>query len=150
MFTVTIATDPADRARCLTLRRFVFIDEQGVPERDELDALDDVCTHFLAIDDEGNAIGTARLRFVDGHAKAQRVAVLAAWRGRGVGRALMRAFEAFATRGGAKDVVLSAQITAVPFYERLGYRAHGPVYDDAGIPHRDMSKPLDDPSGAKD
>lgn len=146
MFTVTIATDPADRARCLALRRTVFIDEQGVPERDELDTLDDLCTHFLAFDDGGHPIGTARLRFIDGHAKAQRVAVLAAWRSRGVGRALMGAFEAFATRGGARDVVLSAQLSAVPFYERLGYRAFGPVYDDAGIPHRDMSKPLDDPS----
>ena len=24
------------------------------------------------------------------------------------------------------------------FYERLGFVAEGPVYDDAGIPHRDM------------
>lgn len=142
MFTVTIAATRDLRARCLALRREVFIDEQGVPEHDEIDDLDDVSTHFLAIDDAGEAIGTARLRFVDHHAKAQRVAVRAAWRGRGVGRALMDAFEDAARRGGAADVVLAAQISAVPFYERLGYLAEGTIFDDAGIPHRHMRKAL--------
>jgi ElaA protein len=33
---------------------------------------------------------------------------------------------------------LGAQIQALGFYEKLGFVAVGPVYDDAGIDHRDM------------
>ena len=50
----------------------------------------------------------------------------------------MGALEAEARRLGAPRVVLSSQVSAIPFYERLGYVASGPVYDDAGIPHREM------------
>jgi predicted GNAT family N-acyltransferase len=37
--------------------------------------------------------------------------------------------------------LLHAQTSVVPFYERLGYTAEGPVFDEAGIPHRKMSRP---------
>jgi hypothetical protein len=46
----------------------------------------------------------------------------------------------------AAVVVLSSQVTAIPFYEQLGFMASGPVYDDAGIPHRDMHLELAGPS----
>ena len=140
---VHVAEGPADRARCLALRRAVFIEEQGVSEDLELDGEDDNCTHLIAIDDDGNAIGTARIKkVVDGAVKAQRVAVAAHRRRHGVGRLVMGAVETEARRLGATRVVLSSQVSAIPFYERLGYVASGPVYDDAGIPHRDMTLAL--------
>ena len=37
---------------------------------------------------------------------------------------------------------LGAQTYAIGFYEKLGFTACGPEYDDAGIPHRDMSRDL--------
>jgi predicted GNAT family N-acyltransferase len=39
-------------------------------------------------------------------------------------------------------VDLGAQTHAMGFYERLGYQAYGPVFDDAGIPHRSMRRSL--------
>lgn len=131
---------------CLTLRREVFIDEQGVSEADEIDDLDDICVHFLAFPHEraslDEAYGTARLwpRPDEGLAKAQRVAVRASARGQGVGRALMLALEEEARRLGLREVVLGAQLSAMPFYEALAYEAYGDVFDDAGIPHRMMRK----------
>ena len=130
---------------CLAIRRTVFIEEQGVPERDEIDGRDRDCRHFLALPEKSSglraAIGTARLLFSDeGYAKAQRVAVLKAWRGKGVGAALMFALEGEAARASFSLVLLAAQITAVPFYERLGYEAYGDVFLDAGIEHRSMRK----------
>ena len=130
---------------CLQIRRAVFIDEQGVSEADELDHNDHLCRHFLATPDElspaARAMGTARLMWLDETtAKAQRVAVLKAYRQRGVGQALMLALEGEAARAGRRVVKLSAQLTALSFYERLGYTTHGRVYLDAGIPHRDMDK----------
>ena len=47
-----------------------------------------------------------------------------------------------AKRRGHERVILGAQLTAIPFYEKLGYAAYGPEFDDAGIPHRMMEKPL--------
>jgi predicted GNAT family N-acyltransferase len=127
---------------CLGLRRQVFIDEQGVPEEEEVDGLDPLCAHFLA-EHGGRPVGTARLwETPDGRAKAQRVAVLRDWRGQGVGAALMAALEAEARARGHAAVVLGAQLEAVPFYERLGYAPYGEVFLDAGIAHRMMRRGL--------
>lgn len=136
-----------DLAACRALRRAVFIDEQGVPEALEWDGLDAVARHFLAFEcapaAQPVALGTARTRVVDGLAKAERVAVRRDARRRGVGRLLMRAIESHARHRGLPAIVLHAQVTAIPFYERLGYRAHGEVFLDAGIDHREMIKLLD-------
>ena len=130
---------------CFAIRRTVFVAGQGVSEREEIDGLDPACTHFLARA-AGDAVGTARLRFVDGKAKAERVAVLDEHRRRGVGAALMLALEQEAARLGSGSVVLHAQEASIPFYEILGYRAEGERFFEADIPHRRMSKshrPLD-------
>jgi predicted GNAT family N-acyltransferase len=41
-------------------------------------------------------------------------------------------------RPGLVGARLGAQLRAIPFYERLGFQARGPVFLDAGIEHRDM------------
>ena len=127
-------------SRCLAIRRRVFVEEQRVAEADEDDGLDGACLHWVAWRD-GEAVGTARLREVDGGWKAERVAVLAGFRKHGVGVALMRALEDEAWKRGATEVKLHAQMPVVSFYERLGYTAGGPVFDEAGILHRSMRKP---------
>lgn len=143
---VRVAISPEDRAACLAIRRTVFVEEQRVPEEEELDAHEDEATHFVAVDDGSEsvrAVGTARLWVSpEGLAKAQRVAVLADVRGRGFGVALMAALEAEARRRGHETLHLSAQVNALPFYERLGFEAFGEHFWDAGILHRKMQKPL--------
>jgi len=117
----------------------VFIDEQGVPEALEWDDDDAGATHFLALEDQDQAIGCARL-LPDGH--IGRMAVLPAWRGRGVGQALLRAVLDTAVQHGQRDVSLSAQTHAAGFYARHGFVAEGPVYPEAGIPHIAMHRSL--------
>ena len=132
---VTIA-ETGDIALCRKLRRIVFIEEQGVPEADELDALDGEAIHLLAV--EGEALGSARLLVLGDTGKIGRVCVLRAARGRGIGAALIRAaVERFRAMGLAR-AKLGAQVHALGFYAALGFEAVGEVYDDAGIPHRDM------------
>jgi predicted GNAT family N-acyltransferase len=126
---------------CLAIRREVFVQGQEVPEELEIDGLDPECTHFLARVD-GNPVGTARLREVKGEAKAERVAVLASWRGYGIGRRLMEATEGEARASGLPGMVLNAQVSVIPFYEGLGYRAEGEVFLEAAIDHRTMRKDL--------
>lgn len=127
-----------DIATCRALRRVVFIEEQGVSEADEIDDLDGVAIHLLARD-EGRPVGTARLLAQGTTGKIGRVCVLQDCRGTGLGAALIRAgIETFRQTAGIEAVKLGAQVHALGFYERLGFRPIGDVYDDAGIPHRDM------------
>ena len=131
-------TDDIDA--CRALRRVVFIQEQGVSEADEIDELDGECLHLLAV--EGvTPVGTARIHIKDGVAKIGRVCVLKSHRGTGLGARLIR--DALAgSKGKAKTAKLGAQLHALGFYEALGFAAFGPVYDDAGIDHRDMALDL--------
>ncbi|MCU0802669.1 MAG: GNAT family N-acetyltransferase [Rhodobacteraceae bacterium] len=127
-----------DIATCRRLRRTVFIEEQGVSEADELDDKDDAAIHLLATRD-GEPVGSARLILMGDTGKIGRVCVLPVARGFGLGAALMRAaLDQLRQQPGITRAKLGAQTHALGFYERLGFSAEGPVYDDAGIPHRDM------------
>ena len=140
-----ICDTDADRAAALDVRRVVFVEGQGVPEDLEVDGLDPVCTHFVAENLEGGrwrVVGAARLRSKGDRAKCERVAVLEAHRGQGLGVLLMAALEDEAREQGYGRVVLHAQVQVVEFYEKLGYKAEGLVFDEAGIDHRSMSKRL--------
>lgn len=127
-----------DLAACHAIRRVVFIEEQNVPEAEELDDLDEVALHLLARLD-GRPLGTARLLRLGETGKIGRVAVLAEARGTGLGAALMRAaIDQFRATAGVTRVKLGAQTHALGFYEKLGFVAYGPEFDDAGILHREM------------
>ncbi len=141
-FKVRMATSQDER-RWYAVRHRVFVIGQEVPWEEDFDGLDPECGHFLAEDLQGEPIGAARLRVTDsGLPKAERVAVLESWRGRGVGRALMEALEASAFQQGHATMSLNAQIDVIPFYERLDYVVEGPVFYEADIPHRRMEKGL--------
>ena len=103
-------------------------------ERDEHDA---ASVHFLARDASGHPIGTARLL---GSGRIGRVAVLRQWRGRGLGRALMAAVIAEASRCGMTRLHLHAQVQTIPFYESLGFVVCGEEFEEAGILHREMER----------
>lgn len=131
-----------DIATCLALRRTVFIEEQGVSPGDERDNLDDAALHFLARLD-GRAVGTARVLIKGDTGKIGRVCVLREMRGRGLGAGLIRAcLDQLRGTEGVRRARLGAQLHALDFYERLGFVAHGAVFDDAGIPHRMMDRTL--------
>lgn len=127
-----------DLATCHALRRAVFIDEQGIPEAEEWDDLDKSSVHLLAYIDD-TPLGTARLRQEGVEGRIGRVCVLSEARGTGLGAALVRfGVDWFKGQPDVSSVVLGAQSHALPFYEKLGFAAFGPVYDDAGIPHQNM------------
>ena len=132
---------PKDIDMCHEIRRRVFIVEQDVRVAEEIDGLDGECVHFLA-ERDGIALGTARLRSEGDVAKVERVAVLAEHRGRGIGRALMVEIEGAALARGYRELLLGAQLRAIPFYESLGYVVEGDEYLDARIRHRWMRKTL--------
>lgn len=131
-----------DLAACHALRRTVFIEEQGVSEAEELDDKDDQAIHLLAWQ-AGRPVGSARILLLGDTGKIGRVCVLPQARGTGLGAALIRAaLDVLRVQPGIVRAKLGAQAHALGFYEKLGFTAYGPIYDDAGIPHRDMTRDL--------
>ena len=130
-----LEAEPVIRA----IREAVFISEQAVLEELEWDGLDPLCTHALAWNDLGDPIGTARMK---AGGTIGRMAVLKDWRGRGVGRALLRTLLELAGRQGLSRVTLAAQTHALGFYEQAGFHVVGDPFMDAGIPHRLMVRDL--------
>ena len=129
--------EPA-RAHAAPIRFAVFVEEQRVPAEIELDQMDPKSLHAVAFYG-GDPIATGRL-LPDGH--IGRMAVLQAWRGRGIGgRILAKLMEAARARGD-REVVLSAQVHAMAFYRAHGFVEQGAEYMDAGIPHVDMRRAL--------
>ncbi|MEX2230042.1 MAG: GNAT family N-acetyltransferase [Dehalococcoidia bacterium] len=142
---VTKIRTPAEMEEALTVRRRVFIDEQGVPEDEEIDRYDeDPASVTGAVQVlgrlDGVPVATGRLLLDTGdrYPHVGRIAVLAEHRRSGFGRAIMDALHAEARARGLPGITLAAQLHAVPFYERLGYVARGEVFLDAGIDHRWM------------
>ena len=139
---IAAAVRDGDKQTCFAIRRAVFIEEQRIPEVEEWDDHDATCTHFLAVA-EGDPAGTARLIAAGDIAKIGRVAVMKAHRGTGLGRRIMRTVLDHARQAGFGSAQLDAQVTVLGFYESLGFRAHGPEFDDgSGILHRRMTLDL--------
>nr|WP_298122062.1 GNAT family N-acetyltransferase [uncultured Pseudoxanthomonas sp.] len=125
------------------VRDAVFVQEQQVPRDLERDALDPLCHHVLARDSAGHAIGAARL--TPDH-RIGRMAVLPAWRGQGVGEAMLVALLDEALRRHWPDVSLHAQVSAEGFYARHGFLPEGERFLEAGIEHQGMRRTLSGPT----
>lgn len=124
--------------RAFAIRMRVFVREQGVPADMELDRDDARATHLLALI-PGKAVGTARIVIGRGNAKIGRMAVLKRFRRKGVGTKLLKRAIVTAETLGAKKIYLHAQVPVIGFYETMGFRCAGAVFDEAGIPHRKMT-----------
>ncbi len=144
MVTVRIATSDQELEDAFTVRKNVFVKEQGVPLSLELDDFDKTAAHFVVYLEE-TPIGAGRVRVLnDGIAKVERVCVLEEHRGKHLGNLVMHALEDHAKLTGMNTVVLYAQSYAVPFYEKLGYVITSPEFMDADIPHRAMEKKINE------
>lgn len=137
-FLVRSADWASDKNSLSNLRRLVFIVEQQVSHEEEWDGQDENACHWLATDHSDRAIGTARLL---PSGQVGRMAVLAEYRGTGVGAALLEAAVSQARRLGMPDIYLNAQSHAVGFYSRAGFIKHGEEFMEAGIPHYHMRQP---------
>ena len=125
------------------MRTDVFIKEQGIPEAEEWDDLDALCSHVVAYNSQGEPIATARLLpSQHGIAKIGRMAVLPTWRGQGIGALVLQRLVQTAERRGDQEAVLHAQSQAQGFYAAQGFEARGEVFDEVGMPHIVMRRLL--------
>ena len=134
-----LTTWSTDRPVLQKIRREVFIDEQLVPEFDEWDDDDTVSVHALATLNR-EPVGTGRL---NPGGKIGRIAVKAGLRGRGIGTLILRQLLHEAYHRGIREPYLHAQVQAVPFYEKHGFRIEGDAFDEAGVSHVRMKHALE-------
>ena len=141
MTTASKISDIRDLDAAFTIREKVFVEGQGVPADDEYDQHDRQATtrHYLARVD-GQPAGAARWRPTDHGVKLERFAVLPAFRGHGVGTALVRQVlaDVQAEAPEAAQVYLHAQLRAIPLYERTGFRKVGELFEECDIQHYKM------------
>ena len=140
-----IVTD-SDLETAFHIRKEVFVEEQGVPladEFDEFDTLEGQCEHVLVYYDE-QAVGTGRVRVVDGSGKLERICILKPYRKYGLGKKIIQTLEEIAKDKGIAKVKLHGQTHAEEFYKKLGYMTSSDVFTEDGIPHILMVKELTD------
>jgi len=125
------------------IRTEVFLQEQRIPAEMEWDDADAVALHAVAYNRLGQAVATGRLlQQAPGVARIGRMAVHRALRGSGVGRQVLQALVAAATARGDRQAMLHAQRSAEDFYLGLGFQPRGDAFEEAGIAHIEMVRPL--------
>lgn len=141
-FKVKRVENIADMEQVFTLRKRVFIEEQGVDPDLEWDEADKKAVHVMAHSGK-KVIGCGRINFSGNKGKIGRVAVDRDFRKKGVGSAVCRQLMNIAAeRKGCEKLVLHAQVEAAEFYHKLGFTSVGDTFMEAGIEHIKMEREI--------
>ncbi len=131
-FTIRPATWQEDSREISFVRRQVFIVEQKIPESEEWDDVDEISSHMLVFSKKRDVVGTGR---IEPNGKIARLAVLAEYRGQGVGSAMLTRLVEEARQRGFGRVYLHAQTHALSFYMKFGFVSDEEIFSEGGIPH---------------
>ncbi len=135
MFRVVTSQD--DLLKVYSVRSIVFIEEQNCSYQIEVDGMDFIAMHVLGeIENEPFAAG--RIRFLGDYVKFERLAIRKAYRGKGYGNQLLQFVMNAAREKGYSKFKLHAQVHALEFYEKHGFKAKGDVFLEADIEHQLM------------
>ncbi|KRM12987.1 GNAT family N-acetyltransferase [Paucilactobacillus suebicus] len=122
----------------IAIRMAVFVKEQQVPEELEKDDGDAIATHYVGYVG-GLPVVTLRIIKEGVQVHVQRVATIKNSRHHGYAAELLNdVLHQISADGEAELVYLGAQLTAIGFYETLGFETVGPIFLDAGIQHKRM------------
>ncbi|MCP4075834.1 MAG: GNAT family N-acetyltransferase [Gammaproteobacteria bacterium] len=130
-----------DQAQLTNIRTRVFVEEQQVPSEIEIDGKDADCFHVKALNSANEVIGTARLlpsNYIG------RMCVIKEYRQLGVGGQMLSYLINYARQKQIKLLMLNAQITALPFYQKFGFIPDSEVFIEADIEHIHMTLSLAD------
>ncbi len=131
-FAIRSATWQEDRHEISLVRREVFIVEQKIPESEEWDDADENSSHVLVFSEKRDVVGTVR---IEANGKIARLAVLAEYRGQGVGSAMLTRLVEEARQRDFSQVYLHAQTHALNFYKKFGFVSDEEIFSEGGIPH---------------
>jgi predicted GNAT family N-acyltransferase len=124
--------DQMNFQRSYHLREIVFIEEQNVNPEIEYEYEEE--SHFYLVEKNGKPIATGRWRETPKGIKLERFAVVRKERGKNIGKIIMN--EMLADVLPLQQMVyLNAQLQAVPFYQKAGFKSIGEVFLEANIEH---------------
>ena len=142
---IRIVNKPDDLIKIFKLRIEVFTFEQNCPIEEEFDYKDNLnsdCAQFI-VEKDGECIGTARISYYPKNKiKIERVCIKKDKRKLKVGSELMNFMHNKLINDEIKTVEISAQMSAINFYKKIGYIEEGNHYIEAGIEHIKMKKKL--------
>jgi len=136
-----IACSAAELADHFSIRRQVFVLEQGIFARSDRDEHDrEPATVHVLGHWEGRPAGAVRLYPLGEHGlwKGDRLAVLPAYRQHRLGELLVRFAVRTAGDRGGNRMIAYIQPTNVRFFEHLGWHRVGDPVDYVGLPHQQM------------
>ena len=132
---IILATKQKHFVDAFRIRARVFVGEQKVQVDLEIDKFDENALIFVAYQKE-TAVGTGRIIIKDHAAKIGRVAVVKEQRCSGIGSQLiLKMMKDLKDHKQVKEIHIGAQINTMKFYEKLGYKAYGHSFNEAGIKH---------------
>lgn len=140
MINVKVVENQEELDLAYHVRTKVFIEEQACPPEEEFDEYDQECRHLLALSD-GNPAGTARWRYTAKGVKLERFAVLKEFRGNKVGASLVDfIIKDIDSQEKSKGKIkyLYAQLSAMPLYQKFGFKPFGERFWEVGIEHQAM------------
>jgi predicted GNAT family N-acyltransferase len=137
---VKIAENQTEISSAKEIRRMVFQIEQGIDSNLDFDNKDEEAEHIIAYFGK-EAVGTVRIRYIlKKTAKLERVAVLKAYRKTGIGTKMIDYIIDYLQKKGMEEIMLDAQEQAKKFYEGIGFKKKGQIFEESGIPHIEMWK----------
>ena len=123
------------REKAFAIRHKVFVIGQNCPKHLEYEN-EEFSTHFL-LTVKDKAVATARHRKTKSGYKLERFAVLEQERGKGYGHEILKEI--------LRDLVnfqgtiyMHAQVEVLPFYEKMGFKKIGNIFEEANIKHYKM------------
>jgi tRNA(adenine34) deaminase len=131
------AIDPSELDDVLSIRRKVFTEEQGIDPNADKDGLDETADHIIAIYD-GLPVGCTRIRFLNGKAKLERLAVLREFRNKRIATELIKSTIEYCNSKKVNEIYFDAQYYLKGFYERFGFKIMGKPFEEVGIEHIEM------------
>jgi len=126
-------------AKAHEIRTKVFVDEQGVDKKLELDGYDENAQHYIVFI-ASIPVATSRWRFTEKGIKLERFAVLKEFRNIKIGDKLLKRVisDVLPLK---KRIYLHSQTNAINLYLRNGFLVEGEEFEEAGIKHFKMIYP---------
>ena len=133
------AISPKEIEQVFAIRTEVFVKEQKCLPSEEFDELDAVANHYLLFEDDA-PVATGRFRKTDKGIKVERIATLESARGNGYASKVVNHIlaEASANYPDCGYFYLHAQVSVMPLYASLGFKAYGERFVEADIEHQAM------------
>ena len=136
-----------DATEALAIRKRVFEEELGLPEKWNLDGKDAYALQLVLLQDDV-PVATGRICYDSvGTVLLDRICVLKKYRRQGIGDGLVKVLDYKAALMNMKFSAVETVPTLEPFYKRIGYRTEGAPFTRDGMTLVRMKKETNDGTG---